>query len=374
LESLRGIAMILVYLFHLDAHLAMPGLTSPHQVSFLGAFIRSGHTGVSLFFILSGFLLSLPFLAEARGERRVSRAHYFQRRALRILPIYYVAVVAGTLLKAQKPADLTHGLPYLAFLNAIPGFTVPLDPYSNVWWSLATEAQFYLLLPLLPLALRSRLGRLVGLLVLLAYAGVYGAFLRGYFRLSTVGIVFPLQLTLLGRAPLFLCGILVAWLYGRSGPAIAARLHRSTWFSRGGADAALLAVLALLSMLLQWRYLLGRPRGEAPPMQGWHVLEGILWGSALALVLMAPIRSKRLFCNRFFAYCGIVSYSMYLWHLPVIVWTLQLLRQSRFRIAAAWDFRAILVTLLISAICMLASTATYRLIERPFLARKARLG
>src|SRR6185295_9484169 len=116
----------------------------PTQTSLAGAFVLAGHTGVTLFFVLSGFLLAPPFLAEARGGRRVSRAIYFTRRARRVLPAYYLFVVLAAVTTAKTPLAVLRGVPYLFFLQALPDFTERLGPWSPPWWSLATEAQFYL--------------------------------------------------------------------------------------------------------------------------------------------------------------------------------------------------------------------------------------
>jgi len=56
---------------------------------------------------------------------------------------------------------------------------VPLRPYSDVWWSLTTEAQFYVVLPLLGILGRSTAGRRLGIAVVLVWAACYVAFLRG---------------------------------------------------------------------------------------------------------------------------------------------------------------------------------------------------
>ncbi|HJQ82443.1 MAG TPA: acyltransferase family protein, partial [Candidatus Binatia bacterium] len=146
LESLRGIAIALVYFFHLSG--AVFDLPPRKSVTFPLGYLYAGHSGVSLFFILSAFLLSQPFLREARGGRRVDRRRYFARRALRILPLYYCAVAVAAVATASRPADVLRGVPYLLFLNSFQGLAVSLQPYSNVWWSLATEIQFYMVLPL----------------------------------------------------------------------------------------------------------------------------------------------------------------------------------------------------------------------------------
>jgi hypothetical protein len=142
------------------AHLIHLSAFAVAQLKLLGsmnerAFVLAGHTGVSLFFVLSGFLLAGPFLAEAAGGARVARRAYAARRVLRVMPAYVAAVTVASIDCAIRPLEVLRGVPYLFFLESIPGMTTPLIPYSDVWWTLATEAQFYLTLPLLAWAWRA---------------------------------------------------------------------------------------------------------------------------------------------------------------------------------------------------------------------------
>jgi peptidoglycan/LPS O-acetylase OafA/YrhL len=105
LESVRGIAILLVFVFHVDGNVRFPFSVVPSTPLAL-AFVRAGFTGVDLFFVLSGFLLSLPFLADGAGGKQLVVRDYTLRRALRILPLYYVAVAVGTVLSAKHLADL----------------------------------------------------------------------------------------------------------------------------------------------------------------------------------------------------------------------------------------------------------------------------
>ena len=106
LESLRGLAILLVFWFHVEGILFMP-YARPNAVGVpYQALVRAGHTGVSLFFVLSAFLLSLPFWREPRGGPYQSIARYASRRALRILPLYWFAVAVGTVVTAGSLADL----------------------------------------------------------------------------------------------------------------------------------------------------------------------------------------------------------------------------------------------------------------------------
>ena len=373
LESLRGIAMLLVFLFHLDARVRAPFLEHDSRVvSPLLAFVRAGHSGVGLFFILSAFLLSVPFLRQAAGGKRVSVRRYFGRRALRILPLYYVAVLVGTVLSASVPSQLWRGIPYLFFLNALPGVSTPLPPYSSVWWSLATEMQFYLVLPLLPLALTSRAGRRCAMVVLGAWAAAYGVFLMHWFGAQTIPGELALGYSLFGRAPMFLAGIAAAWLYVHHGSALRARLSRNMILRHGGADVVLLAILTALAYVLRWVVLIGPHGYENPPYTAWHLPEVLLWTTVLLLLLVAPLRLKPLLSNPALNRLGVLSYSMYIWHVPVFVGGVRLL-STYWRFSLGWNASTAVVASLLGPLCVALSELTYRLIERPFLIRKERL-
>lgn len=143
-----------------------------------GSFLARLDVGVALFFVLSGFLLSRPYLARAaRGLPHPATGHYLWKRFLRIYPVYVVAVVLALVL-----LDENAGLGARDWLVALVlgnTFVDPLPPAGlSQMWSLGVEATFYLVLPLLMLAATGRSGRAGGLrprrvlLVVLAMAAV----------------------------------------------------------------------------------------------------------------------------------------------------------------------------------------------------------
>jgi len=370
-ESLRGVAILLVFLFHADGL-----LTGNHGEGQLGsplaAFVRAGYVGVDLFFVLSGFLLCFPFLAAAEGGRPVSVRRYLERRALRILPMDYVMIAVAAVACARRPADLLHGVPYLFFLISFPKLYTPLMPYSIPWWSLATEVQFYVTLPLLAVFLRSRRLLWFGLGVLATLGVVRIAFLQGWLAMPTVADVL-LRLSLFGRGPVFLLGMLAAWVHRRHGLALAARLAASPWVRRGGADAALLGLLVVLGYLLRWVAFLG-PEAENGPRHVWHAAAAALWVGVLLLLLLAPLHTKRLFANRALGTVGVLSYSLFLMHLQPLHLVLVRLHGAQGPNPDGWTFLSTATVLLVLAGCLSLSAVTYRVIERPFLVRKAQLG
>jgi peptidoglycan/LPS O-acetylase OafA/YrhL len=370
LESLRGIAIVLVVTYHATQILGLEA----RGASLPLAFVVAGHTGVSLFFVLSAFLLSAPFLAEYRHGTRVDRGRYFARRALRILPLYYVAVLAACVYTALHATDLWAALAAAApFLWFSHWSATPMAKFSTPWWSLATEFQFYLLLPFLPFCLRTWTGRalLVGCLVTyVAFVAYLPPFTSPtgnwmYARWSEAhGIV--------GRAPLFALGIAAAWLVNVRGHRIQVALRSRRWMRNGGADLAFLGTLTVLGLLLQWNLRVSYLKAEVW-WPHWHVLEGLLWTAIVLLVLLAPLRTKVIVANPLLGFLGLISYSLYLVHYPVL--TLGGPTIARYHPGLftpwSWSTTAVMAGLLLASVAI--SALTYRLIERPFLLRKTRL-
>ena len=373
-ESLRGVAIALVFLYHVAGFVdGTRGQRLGLVVSPLRAFVHGGQTGVSLFFVLSAFLLSLPFLAESAGNVRVNRRRYYERRALRILPLYWTAVMATSVAQAHRPTDVLRGAPYLFFLNSLPAFNRTLAPLNAPWWSLATEVQFYLLLPLLPSALGSRRGRYAAAVGLLGYVAVYVAFLRGALVAESIEWRIVLAHSVFGRAPVFAAGILVAGLFHRFGDRMQRWCSQQPLVRAGGADAMFLALLVGLGCLLRQVVFHGYWEMELAA-QAWHVLEGVLWGAVLFLLLVAPVRIKPLFANRPLAMIGLLSYSIYLVHVPLLYLSLKPLYFPEPGTFAGWHWTDVARIAALAAACLAVSTMTYRVIERPFLVRKAKIG
>ncbi|MEY8878492.1 MAG: acyltransferase family protein, partial [Leptothrix sp. (in: b-proteobacteria)] len=155
LDGLRGLAIVLVLLHNFD----VLDLAGPHSLAaaLLKEVFFLGWIGVQLFFVLSGFLITRGLLATQQSDHYFS--HFMLKRALRIFPLYYLALGLFTLLLPKlgliaPPADPTWWLwVYLA------NWSIPLHLGGESmphFWSLAVEEQFYLLWPLLLWRLRLR--------------------------------------------------------------------------------------------------------------------------------------------------------------------------------------------------------------------------
>jgi peptidoglycan/LPS O-acetylase OafA/YrhL len=140
LDVLRATAIAMVLAYHT---LQM----APTPIPALWAVARHGHLGVDLFFVLSGWLIGRLYWAEHRRTGRVALWHFWQRRWLRTIPAYAVA-----LLLSWASVAVTRGEPfswtYLVFLQNY----LEKVPFFLVSWSLCVEEHCYLLLPLLLVA------------------------------------------------------------------------------------------------------------------------------------------------------------------------------------------------------------------------------
>jgi peptidoglycan/LPS O-acetylase OafA/YrhL len=271
-------------------------------------------------------------------------------------------IVSTVLYSVEKGTSIFDGLPYLLFLNSFSGIAERMFPYTIPWWSLATEVQFYLLLPWIGAPLLSRSGRIVLAAATLLYVAAYAHAASSRFTWG------PEDLT--GRLPAFAIGMITSWIYLNYGEALRVRLHAIPWARRGLADLALLVTLLALGFLLRGVVARGFFQAEFY-WHAWHVAEALLRAMVVLIILVAPLRSAAFFRQRWLVTVGVLSYSLYLLHLPILFYGLYPLR-ARIPVEG-WT----LASLALVAGCLLASlaasTLTYLTIERPFLRRKTRV-
>jgi peptidoglycan/LPS O-acetylase OafA/YrhL len=141
LDLLRAIACGLVVLFHLNTVAGVP--FGPFE-----AVASGGDSGVYIFFALSGYLLYRPFLRQGA----VDMGAYAIKRAARILPGYYVALIGLTLIRGSA-LPLEHPLPYLAIASS---YSIPFRAFLGSAWTLSAEVLFYISLPLIARLARGR--------------------------------------------------------------------------------------------------------------------------------------------------------------------------------------------------------------------------
>ena len=355
LEGLRGVAIVVVLLYHCEgAACLFAGPTGLACSSSPLALLGAGHTGVSLFLVLSAFLLSLPLFQQAMRGETVSLRQFYRRRALRILPLYWGVLVVGLLL-APSVETLLGTLQYAFFLHGLWPVTAP-GMHAHVAWSLATEVQFYAVLPLLFV-----LGRRLAIPLAVALAVTYALLMTGAF--GSAG--WRVGHSIVGRSPLFLCGIGAAWVYARFGQ----RLSASRPLALAG-DAILIVCFVALELLLRTVIRGGYAAWEAPPWVAWHAVEGPLWALVVLLVVSAPLRLRALFRRPALMWLGVMSYSIYLLHWPFLLWAGRFVHSP---LVLATGGTVLPPTLALVAVVVAFSPLVYRFVERPFLLRKSRV-
>jgi peptidoglycan/LPS O-acetylase OafA/YrhL len=339
LDALRAIAALGVLLSH-AAYTS--GATAN---AWYGSLVAQGVSGVTVFFVLSGFLLYRPFLAaDLDGLRPVRLRDYARRRTLRIVPAYWLALTTIALWLGLDEVFSSDWWKYYGLLQVY-------DPDTSLHglaaaWTLCVEVSFYAWLPLHATVMRrlsrgrSRAWRLHAELVALALLAALSVGLRAW-SLFDVGGVIPI--TLAGTFAWFAIGMGFAVLSVRGGVTV------RPWLCWAVALAALLVMAEGLKGLSysprQWLF--------------QHVVAAVL---AAALVAPAAFGDggaiRRFLTWRPLMLTGVVSYGIYLWQ---GAWVVKL-PDAGFAELAALTIVASLAT----------ATASYLLLERPLMRLKNR--
>jgi peptidoglycan/LPS O-acetylase OafA/YrhL len=310
---------------------------------------RAGFLGVQVFFVLSGFLITTLMLREVARTGRLHLGNFYLRRALRIVPVYatYLVLVAIIQASGQVHLDLGHWLAAFTWtVNLVPGST----PWAlSHFWSLCVEEHFYLLWPLLVALLPLAWCRItVPCCVALAFA------LRWFLLLRYPGTA--VDLLTFTRIDDVAVGCGLAFLAHDA--SWRGRFDRLTsWRSLALLLPAFLVSQVFCSNLIGSRFL---PHG---PLQAAIAAANPLNALTIALLMWRLLRRPDGFAGRLLNHpaavmIGVLSYSAYLWHLPLC------------ERAPAWvgSFPQNLVFIFVAA------ALSYTLIEKPFLSLKDRLG
>lgn len=373
IDSLRAIAVTFVVLTHTAS------LSGANEREWFGPLTLRLGVGVTIFFAISGFLLYRPFVhVRMNGARPTRLVDFFRRRFLRIFPAYWLALTA---------LAIAPGLPrvfsgdWWVYYGLVQGYDPSwFDKGIGAAWSLSTELAFYLVLPLFALAAarflagrpRARQVRIeLAALALLGAASVVArALVQHADQHAAFGEASTFPITLGGTFLWFAGGmalaVISASLHGRSDePAWVRFVARRPWVPWLAAAASLGVV----------SFGLGLPRSglvaaDTGPLVGEHLLEGAV---GVGLLLPAVIGEsgggwpRRVLANRSLAWLGLVSYGVFLWHLPVAV---KLWGEG----AGGWLplGRFLSLTLFTAAIAVAAAALSYYVLERPLLRLKYR--
>lgn len=279
LDTLRGIAITMVIVYHVQQHFGAPGL--------VGQLAHLGYNGVQLFFIVSG--ITMCYMWSARKSETWETGKFLIRRLCRIAPPFWFAAAfylawrqtGLSMLGPAGPSDvlltvlLVHGFSAHAINLVVPG-----------GWSIAAEVGFYVLFPLMVTRLKSVQQRLWTALVIYLACSLCAYVLLHRYTVEELVIYY----SLLTQLPIFVVAMaLFGMLFGPD------RVPSRT----------LLAVTALWMTVA----ILGKT-------QGWPTRPG-LWAEIVGMLLFTAVMLKR-FEWRWFAFLGRISYSAYLFHFAVI--------------------------------------------------------
>jgi peptidoglycan/LPS O-acetylase OafA/YrhL len=300
----------------------------------LAAFLEYGHVGVFLFFILSGFVLALPFIRWRVMEGKpVAISTYFLRRVTRIEPPFIVATVVLFLLSIVLHERSTSGHLVATLAYSHQAAYGQLSPINGVFWSLEAEVQWYLIVPLLAIVLCRGTPRERLLLIALALVGTLVVQIW-------LGIGILSRIALLDNLQFFLIGWLLADLHVTR---LQERPRKSAYLDVAGA-----ACLPLLFVALRF---------HSP---SWRVTLPILGGVAIAAALHGRV-FRRVLSLRWIAIIGGMCYSIYLLHYPILVVGAKVLHAVGIE-NGYWIWPVYLALLLFS---LVLSAAFFVLIERP---------
>jgi peptidoglycan/LPS O-acetylase OafA/YrhL len=355
---LRAVAALAVF----ATHLGQPsGFTS---TSFAGPLLARLNLGVTIFFVISGFLLYRPWVsARLTGKPRPGLGRYALRRATRILPAYWVALtVLGLLLP-----DLVRGV----FSSDWWVYYGLLQVYSPDWvfggltvaWSLSTEVAFYAALPLLAYVAVRALGSRSGAqqvtieLAALAASAVAAIVMLEAANQGSWGQTYPN--TIAGKWPWFAAGMALA-----VGSAAEAR-GITPWFVRSARARPWLWWLGAASVLLVASLEQVLPREVFTMGYRDVMLETVLF-AVIAVLFVAPVvyldahprlTPASLLALRPIVWLGTISYGIFLWHHPIVLQAAAHYPEA----SIAWlGF----VSLAITIVC---AAGSWYLLERPLM-------
>lgn len=342
LDGLRGIAALLVVLSHLSIRKmhVIPG------VDFGGI----GKSGVYLFFVLSAMLLASQMLAWESPDYLKPRLwlQYLQRRVFRIWPLFMLAVLVSLATTLYGPAVLGgRGLPSIVTTETLLPVLL-LTEKVPLLWTVAAEFKFYFILPLICFVIhglyRSRLVPSLVFLLLTAWMAL------SFYPPESSGVSpFPFM-------TLFLAGVMCAVVY-RGVEA------------GGGVVRTVLEIIAWTSVLL---YL-----ATIPSVYGWltgtvvqkvifhhsHIMYALIWSVMILAMLYGRGLLRRVLDSKPLVFVGKISYSLYLWHLCVLI--------PVFRMV---DYPPLVKGWIALTGALLLASASYYLVERPILSWSAALG
>lgn len=308
----------------------------------------SGHTGVVLFFVISGFLITFLLLRENDSYKKISIKKFYIRRILRIWPLYYIVILISAFLFSYNPSHLV----WLWSLTLLPN----LGYFSgNAWlvspqiWSIGVEEQFYLIWPTLIKYIKSRLF-IILIILIVGYTILPHALLFVINRSSMEKSSLPLLINRFFETAKFNCmamGGMMAYLINKNYKIV--DYIRKKPFSY---------IIILLPFIL-WFF----------NIEIYYFTDEVMSLIFCFLIANVTYRKYQFFDNRIINYLGKISYGLYMYHFAIILLALKLIHPI-------FCINLILANFLLYFIVLigtvLISSLSYHTIESYFLKQKKR--
>jgi peptidoglycan/LPS O-acetylase OafA/YrhL len=346
LDGVRAIACLTIVSYHITLMTHNNHVWSTSGIPLTSAVLLAGAAGVTLFFVLSGFLLFLPYVRAILFEKRWPDAGLFYlRRALRIMPAYYFALFILVMFTHPEYIEPQNWQKLLLFLFLLQDSTqMTYAQLNGPFWTLAVEWQFYLFLPLIAWGIYTvsrhikssyRLWSLICCLIALMAWGMFSRPIGDYFvnhpstTLLVPRSIFNVFLFIAygyrGKyledfaVGMLICVLFVYFNEVNTKKRYLQRMQKlNVWFWRAG--LLLLLFVSMESYMDTFNY--SWPILAAlPHMQWWQYELGFAlgYGCCVLAILFDTGGLQRLFSRKPLRWIGTISYSIYIWHLPLLI-------------------------------------------------------
>lgn len=326
IQGLRALAVLFVFVFHLS-----------------NTYLPGGFIGVDMFFVISGYLISQIVIYKIQNEK-FNLFDFYIGRVKRIVPAYYFLLIVVWILflflfasSESLKFRLSHIWTFLfnsnyhfARVDNYFGASSNETPLLHTW-TLSVEMQFYFILPILLLLIRNTKKLFITLIILSIALFSYST------HQILLGNKFNMYFSLLARTPEFLLGVLLALC----------KFESLKITNRKANYISFLGLIILIASVFLFN--------ESSAFPGFMALIPCL---GISLILITPSSKLNIFLsNKIFTYLGEISYSIYLWHWPIMAFYRYSINRYEF---------SNLETLYVILLTIMASLFSYYFVERPF--------
>ncbi|MGD0712249.1 MAG: acyltransferase [Bacteroidales bacterium] len=343
LDSLRAIAAVVVVLGHIEII-----KTTVYHLPSAFEHMPSGHTGVVLFFVISGFLITFLLLREKDTYKKISIKKFYIRRILRIWPLYYFIIFISALLFRYNPSFSV----WFWGLILLPNITSTM---GNCWqfspqiWSIGVEEQFYLIWPTLIKYIKSHLF-IILMIFILGYTILPHALLFLINRTSLESSFLPIIINRFFESAKFNCmamGGMMAYLVNKN--------YKIVDYIRKKPFSYIFTLLPFLLWLFN--------------VEISYFTDEVMALLFCLLIANVTYRKYWFFDNTLINYLGKISYGLYMYHWIIILlaikWILPLFNENFILANILLYCFALIGTVLISFL-------SYHTLEHFFLKQKKR--